>query len=190
MFRLCANKTHFCIINAPHAWVSCVLFVFRGVGGLWDLWQIYSDEFITCSGSLHPSLLFFLPSPPCLCRLDSSQPFAGFKDTEILIELLCNSTSRCINRQLDINHSAFVFLHVCVCFFLSVVKSLSIDPVRSSCDVALRPWTSFLLTHTFLHAGVVDHATCFPQFFSFISFDILPSNMTSTFTMDVLLHLL
>lgn len=38
--------------------------------------------------------------------------FAGFKDKEILIELLCYLTSQCITRQLDINHPPS---SACVC---------------------------------------------------------------------------
>lgn len=66
------------------------------------------------------------PSPARrLCRLDLSQLFAGFKDKEILIELLCNSTSQCITRQLDINRPPFsvcvcVHLHVCIRVYVCV----------------------------------------------------------------------
>lgn len=44
--------------------------------------------------------------------------FAGFKDKEILIELLCNFTSQCITRQLDINHPPSSVLAVIFFFFL------------------------------------------------------------------------
>lgn len=78
----------------------------------------------------------------CLCRLDLSQLFAGFKDKEILIELLCNSMSQCITRQLDINRPPSSAC-VCVCerdsvSCVSVVKSLPIDPTGGSCDLLLQ----------------------------------------------------
>lgn len=103
-----------------------------------------------CASASHPSLLSLCLSLSsslgalCLCRLDLSQLFAGFKDKEILIELLCNSTSQCINRQLDINQlqPLCVLVRVCVhayerdsVSFVSVVKSLPIDPARGCCDL-------------------------------------------------------
>ena len=75
-------------------------------------------QFITpLSLCLSVSVSLSLSLSLSLCRLDLSQLFAGFKDKEILIELLCNSTSQCITRQLDINRPAFVRVHlpVCVC---------------------------------------------------------------------------
>lgn len=99
----------------------------------------------------------------CFCRLDLSQLFAGFNDEKILIELLCNSTGQCLNRQLDINRPAYVWVHLhgCLCVFVrgmvwgcvSVVKSLPIDPARCCCDLLLlagsHPWDnlwSFMLS--------------------------------------------
>lgn len=69
------------------------------LGGLFDVWIVSPatnpSVNLACIPALTPAL--------CLCQLDLSQLFAGFKDKEILIELLCNSTSQCITRQLHIN---------------------------------------------------------------------------------------
>lgn len=57
--------------------------------------------------------------------------FAGFKDKEILIELLCNLTSQCITRQLDINHPPSSGC-VCVC-------------VRNQCELHIYPtWAAVI----------------------------------------------
>lgn len=93
----------------------------------------------------HPHLLRRRPLPR-LCRLDLPQLLAGFKDKEILIELLCNSASQCITRQLDINRPPSSAC-MCVCVracerisasCVSVVKSFLIDPTRGCCDLLLQ----------------------------------------------------
>lgn len=120
------------------------------------VWEAF--DFGSASPAINPSInlssllsLSLTLSPAlCFCRLDLSQLCAGFKDKEILIELLCNSRSQCITRQLDINRPPFVrvHLHVCVCACVrkgtvwacvSVVKSLPIDPTRGCCDLLLQP---------------------------------------------------
>ncbi len=116
--------------------------------------SIYQLITHSCSLSLALSLAL------CLCRLDLSQLFAGFKDKEILIELLCNSTSQCITRQLDINRPAFVCVHlrlcVCVregqcefvCLWLKAFPLIQLEAaVICFCRLALYPWRSSLLTH-------------------------------------------
>lgn len=114
------------------------------------------------SPAINPSInLSRIPalSPPlCLCRLDLSQLFAGFKDKEILIELLCNSTSQCITRQLDINRPpSSAWVCVCVCekgtvrvVYLWLKAFPLIQPeatVICFCRLALYPWRSAPLTH-------------------------------------------
>lgn len=96
----------------------------------------------------------------CLRWLDLSQLFAGFKDKEILIELLCSSTSQCINRQLDINRPAFVcvHLHVCVvwgeqCTFVYLqLKAFILIQLEAAvicfCRNDLHPCRSSQLTYT------------------------------------------
>lgn len=97
-----------------------------------------------------------------LCRLDLSQLFASFKDKEILIELLCNSTSQCITRQLDINRPGLcVRSSACMClcvlswgtvFFLYPwLKAFPLILLEAAviclCRLALYPLRSSLLTH-------------------------------------------
>lgn len=83
-----------CVTSYNFDWLSSYQFIY---------------QFITHSCAHHPALL------SSFGQLDLSQLFASLKDKKILIELLCNSSSRCINRELDINHPAFVCLHLCVC---------------------------------------------------------------------------
>lgn len=148
--------THSCSsAYALSIYAKCPLCIRICVSG-WPLTTLIGFPAINLSiSSSHIPALTIQLSCLFFCQLDLSQLFGGFKDKKILIELLCNSSSHCINRELDINHPAFVCLHLfvcaCVCgyvFFLpSVVKSLFIDPARSSCDQAPYPWGSFLLTH-------------------------------------------
>lgn len=103
-----------------HANLHIIVILSLCLGGLFDFGlalqlSIHPSTYHTLLLCLSLALMLVL----CLCRLDLSQLFAGFKDKEILIELLCNSTSQCINRQLDINRPlplcVCVHLHVCLC---------------------------------------------------------------------------